>query len=88
MNIFIFSFVLLISGDIMAQKQDSIPARSLAEKGAQGDLILGKEILQTGDSPQKKEMLPKKSRHKKKYKYQIKMVGKPGHFIFHRRSID
>ena len=61
----------------MAQKQDSIPARSLAEKGAQGDIILGKEnkksqlsaapqILQVGDSSGKKEVLQKRQRTKQK----------------------
>jgi hypothetical protein len=61
----------------MAQKQDSVPARSLAEKGAQGDIILGKEnkksqllespqILQVGDSPGKKEVHSKKAKKKTK----------------------
>jgi len=27
----------------LAQKQDSIPVRSLVERGAQGDVLLGKE---------------------------------------------
>jgi hypothetical protein len=77
-NIFIFLFVLLISCNLMAQKQDSVPARSLAEKGAQGDIILGKEnkksqllespqkILQVGDSPGKKEVHSKKAKKKTK----------------------
>jgi len=42
-NSFIFSFVLLISCDMMAQKQDLITARPLVQKGEQGDIILGKE---------------------------------------------
>jgi hypothetical protein len=42
-NIFIFSVVSLVSCAAMAQKQDSIPVRSLAEKAAQGDIILGQE---------------------------------------------
>ena len=57
----------------MAQK--STPARSLAEKGAQGDIILGKEnkkgqlsatpqILRAGDPS------PKKEAHSKKIKKQ------------------
>ena len=61
----------------MAQKQDSVPARSLAEKGAQGDIILGKEnkksqlldppqILQVGDSSGKREVHSKKAKNKTK----------------------
>ena len=61
---------------MMAQKQDSIPARLLAEKGAQGDIILGKEnkkgqlsatpqILQVEDSSRKKEVPSKKAKNKK-----------------------
>ena len=57
----------------MAQKQDSIPARSLVENGAQGDIILGKEskksqlsaapqILQAADSSSKKEVHSKRKR--------------------------
>ena len=76
-NIFIFSFILLVSCNIMAQKQDSVPARSLAEKGAQGDIILGKEnkksqlsaapqLLQVGDSSGKKEIHTKKAKNKNK----------------------
>ena len=70
-NIFIFSFVLLTSYDAMAQKQDPIPVRSLVEKGAQGDIILGKEhkkdqlstrpqILPAGDSSRKKKLIQKR----------------------------
>ena len=73
-NIFIFSVVLLISCDIQAQK--STPARLLAEKGTQGDIILGKEnkkgqlsatpqILQPGDPLRKKEAHSKKIKNKK-----------------------
>lgn len=74
----IFSFVLMISNIVIAQQRDSIPARSIAEKGAQGDLILGKKIkkdqllstppaLQSGDSLYKTETPSKrkKNRHKK-----------------------
>ena len=61
----------------MAQKQDSVPARSLAEKGAQGDIILGKEnkksqlldppqILQVGNSSGKREVRSKKAKNKTK----------------------
>jgi len=77
-NILISSFVLLISGGSIAQKQDSIPGKSLSEKGAQGDILLGKEAkknqlldtpqrLQVPDSSQKKDIHSKKKRprHKK-----------------------
>jgi hypothetical protein len=60
----------------MAQKQDSVPARSLAEKGAQGDIILEKktkkvnfdppQILQVGDSSGKREVHSKKAKNKTK----------------------
>ncbi len=61
----------------MAQKQDLIPARSLVEKGAQGDIILGKEskksqlsftpqILEAADSSSKKEVHSKKTKNKHK----------------------
>jgi hypothetical protein len=76
-NSFIFSFVLLISCDMMAQKQDSIPARSLVEKGAQGDIILGIEnkkgqlsatpqTLQVEDPSRKKEVHSKRQKNKHK----------------------
>jgi hypothetical protein len=76
-NSFIFSFVLLISCDMMAQKQDLVPARSLAEKGAQGDIILGRErkknqlsfkpqILEAADSSRKNEVNSKKTKNKHK----------------------
>lgn len=66
-TIFIFSFGLLVTCDSMAQKQDSIPARSLIEKGTQGDIILGQEgkkrqlsakpaMLNPADSSQKKKI--------------------------------
>jgi len=72
-NSFIFSFVLLISCDMMAQKQDFIPARSLVEKGALGDIILGKkrkksqlsftpQILEAADSSSKNEVHSKKDK--------------------------
>jgi hypothetical protein len=35
--------ILIINGKIMAQAKDSVPAKKLAEKGAQGDVILGKQ---------------------------------------------
>jgi len=76
-NIFIFSFILLVSCNIMAQKQDSVPARSLAEKGAQGDIILGKEnkksqllnppqLLRSEILQVKKKSIQKKQRTKTK----------------------
>ena len=80
-NSFIFSFVLLISCDMMAQKQDLIPARSLVEKGEQGDIILGKEskksqlsftprILEAADSSSKNEVIQKRQRtNTKKFRY-------------------
>ena len=59
----------------MAQKQDSIPGKSLAEKGAQGDILLGKEVkknqlldtpprLQVPDSSQKNDIHSKKKKSK------------------------
>ena len=74
-TIFIFSFGLLVTCDSMAQKQASIPARSLTEKGAQGDIILGQEgkqrqlsakpaMLNPADSSQKKKIHSKaKNKH-------------------------
>lgn len=61
----------------MAQKQDSIPARSLAEKGSQGDVLLGNEhkkaqlstapqMLSAADSSQKKDIHSKKKRNRHK----------------------
>jgi hypothetical protein len=35
--------ILAINGKIMAQAKDSLPAKKVAEKGAQGDIILGKQ---------------------------------------------
>jgi len=75
-NIFIFSFVLLISFNGMAQK-DSIPIRSLVEKGAGGDILLGKETqraqligtpqrLQMPDSARENEIHLKKKKAKNK----------------------
>jgi len=73
-NIFISSFVLLISCYGMAQRQDSVPVRSLAEKGSQGDILLGKEakrdqlsappqMLNAADSSQKKDIQSKNKRN-------------------------
>ncbi len=73
----------------MAQKQDPVPARPLAEKGAQGDIILGKEnkksqlldpsqILQVGDSSRKEEVHSKKAKNKNK---KIKHNRKNGQLI-------
>jgi len=76
-DIFISSFIFLVSCDSMAQNQDSIPVKSLVEKGARGDIILGKEnqknqLVATpemlkADSSQKKEIHSKKkgAKHKK-----------------------
>ena len=72
-NVHIFSFVLLISCDCVAQRQDSVPVRPLVEKGGQGDILLGKEtkkaqlsagpqILSAADSTQKKEIRSKKKK--------------------------
>ena len=59
----------------MAQKKESIPAKPLAEKGAHGDIILGKENqknqltataeMLNADTSKKKEIHSKK-KHKKK----------------------
>lgn len=65
-TIFIFSLGLLVTCNSMAQKQGSVPARSLTEKGAQGDIVLGQEnkkrqllakpvMLISADSSQKKK---------------------------------
>jgi hypothetical protein len=75
-NIFIFSFVSLASCAAMAQKQDSVPVRSLAEKAAKGDVILGQEnkkkqlsatssMLNAIDSIQSKESHSKASSKRK-----------------------
>ncbi len=85
-SIFIFPFILLISFTIMAQKQDPVPARPLAEKGAQGDIILGKEykksqllnapqILQIGDSSQKKSIQKRQRTKTKKLNIIEKMAS-------------
>jgi len=75
-NIFIFSFFLLVSCRIIAQKQDSIPVRPLVEKGSQGDVLLGNEnrkarlsavpqMLNAIDSSQKDiHSQKKKTKHK------------------------
>jgi hypothetical protein len=76
-NIFIFSFVLLTSCYGMAQKQDSVPVRSLAEKGGQGDILLAKEtkkhqlsaspqMLNAADSSQNKDIHSKKKKQSTK----------------------
>jgi len=36
-------FVFTVNTKIMAQGKDSMPAKKVAEKGAKGDLILGKQ---------------------------------------------
>jgi hypothetical protein len=75
-NTFIFSFVLLIRFNGMAQK-DSIPTKSLVEKGAAGDILLGRETkkaqllvtpqrLQMPDSAREKEIHLKKKKAKNK----------------------
>jgi hypothetical protein len=57
-SILIFSFVLLASCGAMAQKQDSVPVKSLAEKGAQSDILFGNQAKkkQLLDTPQKLQM--------------------------------
>jgi len=75
-NTFIFSFVLLIRFNGMAQK-DSIPIRSLVEKGSGGDILLGKKTqraqligtpqrLQMPDSARENEIHLKKKKAKNK----------------------
>jgi len=74
-----FFTVLLISGNMIAQSKDSVPAGPLIEKGTKGDLILGKEnkkkqlnaspqLLLANDSIRKKEtgIQPKKKKNKHK----------------------
>lgn len=76
-NIFIFSFFLLVSCRIIAQKQDSIPVRPLVEKGSQGDVLLGNEnkkarlsavpqMLNAVDPSQEKAIHSKKKKTKHK----------------------
>jgi len=72
-DILVFSFVFLIKCDMMAQKQDSIPARSLAEKGALGDVHLGNELRKDKllDAPQRLPVAgssPRTDIHSKKKK--------------------
>ena len=72
-DILIFSFVLLINCDMMGQKQYSVPARSLAEKGALGDIHLGNEtrkdkLLDTPQRLQAADTSPRKDMHSKKRK--------------------
>lgn len=40
--IFVFVF-LLVSGPILAQSKDSVPAKKVIEQGTKGDIIVGKE---------------------------------------------
>jgi hypothetical protein len=72
-DILVFSFVFLINCDMMGQKHDSVPARSLAEKGAQGDVHLGNEIRKDKllDAPQRlpvADSSPRTDIHSKKKK--------------------
>ena len=39
----ILIFLFMISGTIMAQNKDSIVSKKIVEKGAKGDIILGKQ---------------------------------------------
>jgi hypothetical protein len=72
----------LIGGVLMAQSNDTIPAKKVTEKGEKGDIILGKEYrkkqlgktpqsIQSADSALKKETViqseKKKCRHRKSY---------------------
>ena len=75
-NILIFSVISLVTCEAIAQRQDPVRVRSLAEKAAQGDVILGQEnkkkqlsaeppILNAADSFQRKESHSKaNSKHK------------------------
>ena len=76
----------------MGQKHDSVPARSLAEKGAQGDVHLGNEIRKDKllDAPQRlpvADSSPRTDIHSKKKKtnpgksdYEVKKSREnPGH---------
>jgi hypothetical protein len=53
---FIF-FIFSTSAKIIAQAKDSVPVKKVAEKGAQGDIILGKQDKKTklNNPPQKLE---------------------------------
>ena len=78
-DILIFSFAFLINCDMIAQKQDSIPARSLAEKGAQGDIHLGNEIRKDKllDAPQRLPLAdssPRTDIHSKKKKNKSRKI--------------
>jgi len=78
-DILIFSFVFLIHCDMIAQKQDFIPGRSLAEKGAQGDIHLGNEIRKDKllDAPQRLPLAdssPRTDIHSKKKKNKSRKI--------------
>ena len=78
-DILIFSFAFLINCDMIAQKQDSIPARSLAEKGAQGDIHLSNEIRKDKllDAPQRlpvADSSPRTDIHSKKKKNKSRKI--------------
>jgi len=74
---FVFLF-LTVNTKIMAQVKDSVPAKKVAEQGAPGDIILGKqnkksqlnaspELLQKKDSLHKEASpQPKKKKSKSK----------------------
>jgi hypothetical protein len=77
-NILIFLFFLLVSCVSIAQKQDTIPVRSLVEKGSQGDILFGNknkkarfpaapQMLNAVDASPKKDIhsRKKKTNHKK-----------------------
>jgi hypothetical protein len=78
-NTLAFVFLIFtINTKIMAQVNDSVPANKVAEQGAQGDIILGKqnkknqlnaspELLQQKDSVQKEASVqPKKKKPRSK----------------------
>jgi hypothetical protein len=65
-NLLIFPFALVVSGESMGQKPDSVPVRSLTEKGAKGDIILGQESKRSQLSAQPEMLNPADSSQKKK----------------------
>jgi hypothetical protein len=70
-NLLIFPFALVVSCESLAQKQGSVPVKTLTEKGAQGDIILGQEskkkqltaaplLLNATDSSQQKKSVQRR----------------------------
>ena len=56
--------ILTISGKIMAQSKDSVQAKKVAESGATGDIILGKQNKKTQLSVSPQRFTQKDSLHK------------------------